>query len=250
MIRLTEIGFIKVGTWAISDSGIKFLLTDHQDEMKVLYSFISKGRVMYIGKTTQSLTRRMMGYQNPGPTQRTNIRVHKEMINLLKDGLPIDIYILTDPGLLQYGGVTISIAGGLEDALIDKFKPVWNKLGNKGNPPTPEKHKKARTDYENPQDFDSNSFEVILSPTYFNQGFFNVCRKYSNRFGKDHELIKIQLGQEPNRIIDGIIDRRANKNGAPRIRGRKPLKEWIKSNFNQGDVLVVEILSPNSIKLN
>jgi len=247
---VTEIGFIKVGAWTLSGSRIKFLLTDHQDEKKVLYSFVSTDGVMYLGKTTQSLTRRLMGYQNPGPTQRTNIRVNKEILHLLTEGLPIDIYVLPDPGLLQYGGITISIAGGLEDALIDRFKPVWNISGKTNDSSTPKRYKKPKTSHEKPRDIYSNSFEVILYPTYYNQGFFNVHRKYSDRFGEDQGIIKIQLGQDRSLWIDGLIDRRANQNCSPRILGRKPLKEWIKSNFNQGDVLVVEILSPNSIKLN
>lgn len=250
MIRLKNLGFNKIGSWTKVDSGIKFLLTDHQDDMKVLYSFVSNGKVMYIGKTTQSLTRRMLGYQNPGPTQRTNIRVSKEILQRLNEGLPIDIYILPDPCSLEYGGIGISLAGGLEDPLIDLFRPAWNKLGNKANYSTPERHKKSRTHHEKPQDIDSNSFEVILSPTYYNQGFFNVRKKYSDRLGKDKDPIKILLGHEPNRFIPGVIDRHANNNGSPRILGRKPFKEWIKKNFNQGDVFVVEILSPNSIKLN
>jgi hypothetical protein len=250
MNRLTELGFIKVGTWTLFDSGIKFLLTDHQDEKKVLYSYVSADRIMYIGKTAQPLTRRLMGYQKPGSTQRTNIRVNKKILHLLKEGLPIDIYILTDPGLLQYGGFKISMAGGLEDALIDQFKPVWNISGKTNDSPTTPQHNKSRTNYKKSQDIDSNSFEVILTPTYYNQGFFNVRRKYSEKFGNDQELIKIQLGQDGSLCIDGVIDRRANQNGSPRILGRKPLKEWIKSTYRQGDILVVEIFSPTSIKLN
>lgn len=248
--RLTKNGFVKVGSWTLTDSGIKFLLTASNEVKNVLYSFICGGKVMYIGKSTQTLTKRMKGYQNPGSTQRTNIRVNKKILQLLKDGLPIDIYILLDAELLEYGDFKIMIAAGLEDDLIDQFKPAWNLSGKTKDSPPHERHKKPRTHLEKPQDIDSNSFEVILSPTYYNQGFFNVRRKYSDRFGEDQGIIKIQLGQDRSLCIDGLIDRRANQNGSPRILGRKPLKDWIKSNFNQGDVLVIEIFSPNSIKLN
>ncbi len=249
MKRLTEVGFIKVGTWAISDSGIKFLLTHLHEERKVLYSFISGGRVLYIGKTTQSLNGRMKGYQNPGPTQRTNIRVNKNIYQHLEGGSTIDIYVLTDSGLLQYGGFTISISGGLEDTLIDALKPDWNITGKPVGDKSPKYFERPRTNQEKPRDIDSSSFEVILSPTYYNQGFFNVRKKYSDRFGKDKDPIKILLEHEPNRFINGIIDRHANNNSSPRILGRKPLKEWIKSNFNQEDVLLVEILSPYAIRI-
>jgi hypothetical protein len=249
MNRLTENGFIKVGAWNLSALGIKFLLTSHHEERKVLYSFISGGRVLYIGKTTQSLISRMKGYQNPGPTQRTNIRVNKNIIQLLESGLPIDIYVLTDPGLLQHGCFKISLAGGLEDNLIDEFKPDWNITGKSVGHKSPKQLERPKIHQNRPQDIGSTSFEVILSPTYYNQGFFNVRRKLSDRFGNDQDLIKIQLGHDSGRCINGIIDRRANINVSPRIRGRKPLKEWITSNFKQGDVMLVEILSPVAIKI-
>ena len=249
MNRLTEIGFIKVGTWALSGSGIKFMLTSHHKESKVLYCFVSNGIVFYIGKATQSLISRMKGYQNPGPTQRTNIRVNKNIIQLLEGGLPIDIYVLTDLGLLKYGGFTVSLAGGLEDALIDALKPDWNITGNTVHSKSSKSPKTTRTHYEKHQDIHNNSFEVWLHPTYYNQGFFNVRRKYSERFGNDQDSIKIQLGHDSGRYINGIIDRRANHNGSPRILGRKSLKEWITSNFNQGDFLIAVILSPTSIQL-
>lgn len=191
----------------------------------------------------------MKGYQNPGPTQRTNIRVKKNIIQLLESGLPIDIYILTDSGLLQYGGFTISIAGGLEDTLIDAIKPDWNITGKTVGYKSPKQLDRPKTHQNRPQDIGSTSFEVILSPTYYNQGFFNVRRKHSDRFGNDQDLIKIQLGHDSGRCINGIIDRRANNNGSPRILGRKPLKEWITSNFNQGDIMIVDIQSPIAIKI-
>jgi hypothetical protein len=249
MKRLTEIGFLKVGNWTISDSGIKFLLAYLHEERKVLYSFISGDRVLYIGKTTQSLNGRMKGYQNPGPTQRTNIRVKKNIYQLLEGGYPIDIYVLTDSGLLQYGDFTISIAGGLEDTLINAIKPDWNITGKSVGDKSPKHFERPKSHQEKPQDIDDNSFEVILSATYYNQGFFNVRRKYSDRFGEDQGIIKIQLGQDASKYIHGIIDRHANKNGSPRILGRKPLKDWIKSNFNQGDILLVEFLSSIEIKI-
>jgi len=225
------------------------MLTSHHKESKVLYCFVSNGIVFYIGKATQSLISRMKGYQNPGPTQRTNIRVNKNIIQLLEGGLPIDIYVLTDLGLLKYGGFTVSLAGGLEDALINALKPDWNITGKPVDYKSPKQLERPRTHRNKPQDTGSYSFEVWLYPTYYNQGFFNVRQKYSDRFGKDQEMINIQLGNDGNQSIYGIIDRHANTNGTPRIRGRNLLRDWIQSNFHQGDSLVVEIISPVSILL-
>jgi hypothetical protein len=94
------------------------------------------------------------------------------------------------------------------------------------------------------------SFEITLGQAYYNQGFFNVKQIYSNQFGADKAIIEIQLGGNQNKIIQGYINRTANSNGTPRIMGGKILSEWIKSNFKQDDNLIVDILSPVSIRLN
>lgn len=94
-----------------------------------------------------------------------------------------------------------------------------------------------------------NTFEVILWSAYYNQGFFNVRKAYSDRFGGDKESIRIQLGNSTNNCIDGLINRTANNNKTPRILDCKPLKEWIQNNFKQEDVMVVDIISPTFIRL-
>jgi hypothetical protein len=40
---------------------------------------------------------------------------------------PVEIYMLPDNGLLRYGGFHINLAAGLEDDLINKLSPAWNK---------------------------------------------------------------------------------------------------------------------------
>lgn len=122
MNRLIKIGFTKVGYWTIVDSKIRYRLSSHAKEKNVLYCYVSNDQVLYIGKTTRSLETRLKGYQKPGPTQRTNIRVNDKILHQLGKGLSIDIYILPDSGLFKYGDFNISIAGGLEDTLIDEFK--------------------------------------------------------------------------------------------------------------------------------
>lgn len=85
--------------------------------------------VRYIGKTTMELTKRMYGYQNPGLSQTTNIRINKKIKELLQSDQPVDIFILVDNGLLKYGDFEINLAAGLEDTLIYQICPEWNFSG-------------------------------------------------------------------------------------------------------------------------
>jgi hypothetical protein len=129
MRRLLHIGFRKVGQWKRDDVGIKFDLIDLQDSNNILYAFISNEEVLYVGKTTQSLTHRMSGYQNPGPSQKTNINNNRLISELLSTGKEVSIYAMPDNGLLHYGIFRLSLAAGLEDSIVVTLKPRWNKTG-------------------------------------------------------------------------------------------------------------------------
>jgi len=72
----------------------------------------------------------MSGYQNPGSTQSTNIRVNGKIKEALAKGVSIEIYSLPDNGLLSYGGFHINIAASLEDSLVTKLNPKWNETGS------------------------------------------------------------------------------------------------------------------------
>lgn len=252
MNRLLNIGFINVGHWTFDTERIKYHLTSHQTAKNVLYSFIANGVIKYIGKTTLQLTKRMYGYQNPGPSQTTNIRVNQKVKDLLKLNQPLDIFILVDNGLLKHGDFKINLAAGLEDTLIYQINPEWNFSGKNKIEEDSESEKEELilnnvTELKNQK---PEIFEVSLGQAYYNQGFFNVRQKYSEKFGADKVIIEIQLGDNPINTIKGYINRTANSNGTPRIMGGKTLSNWIKKNYKQDDILKVEILTNVSIKLN
>jgi hypothetical protein len=252
MKRLLNLGFIKIGHWSVEGNHIRYHLESHQKTRNVLYSFVSNGTIMYIGKTTTTLTKRMYGYQNPGPSQRTNIRVKKEMQYFLANNQPIDILLLVDNGLLKYGDYRINLAAGLEDTLLFEISPEWNFSGKNKKNQVKMKTKVNKTIFDNPmtvQNTMTDTFEVVLGQTYFNQGFFNVKRQFSSRFGSHKEVIQIQLGADSKNIMYGYINRTANNNGSPRIMGGKALSEWVKNNFSLDGILIVHILTPISIRL-
>ncbi len=96
----------------------------------------------------------------------------------------------------------------------------------------------------------TNQAIITLGKAYYNQGFFNISQHNSDKFGPDKAKINIQLGDNPEKIISGYINRTANQNGTPRIMGGIALTEWIKKNYKQNDILKIDIISEVSIKLN
>lgn len=126
--RLEEIGFRCCGQWHSADSGgIRISLNEHASSANALYAFVADKEVVYIGKTTQQLRKRLYGYQNPRNTQATNIRGNAAIAAALTANQTIEVYVLPDHGLLRFGGFHLNLAAGLEDSLINDLRPAWNK---------------------------------------------------------------------------------------------------------------------------
>ncbi|MBK8503108.1 MAG: GIY-YIG nuclease family protein [Saprospiraceae bacterium] len=251
MERLLEIGFIKVGHWASREDKMICNLDSHHSNKSILYSFISNGEVKYIGKTIMSLSRRMYGYQNPGKSQSTNIRVNEKIKDCIAVGEAVDIFILVDNGLLKFGNFQINLAAGLEDTMIYEISPDWNFNGKSKIEEDDDSSIDETTDLERSDQsvITIESFEITLGKAYYNQGFFNVKMEYSDLFGGDRSEIQIQLGENKD-LLRGYVNRTANMNGTPRIMIGKRFAEWIQSRFEIGDVINVDILTPSLIKLN
>ena len=238
MNRLLEIGFQPAGHWLLAEGGLSFELLRHGSQRNVLYAFVSDGEVQYVGKTAQPLARRMYGYKNPGPGQSTNIKNHALIKDLLQKGAAVDILVLPDNGLLHYGQFHVNLAAGLEDNVIAVLQPPWNgrrrqtrEDGDESLPDLPPA---------------SDSFLLVLQPTYFKTGFFNVPARHGHSFGGDGEEIEIYCGLS-GKPITGSINRRANANGCPRIMGGAGLRDWFQQNAIEMQQLTISVYSRNSI---
>ena len=89
---------------------------------------------------------------------------------------------------------------------------------------------------------------LTLHPTYYNQGFFNVPVDF-DRFVRSQEglvLLRLGLGGPE---IEGTINRRANRNGTPRIMGRTKLRDWFQKNYEPLETVPIDLSSPEIIVL-
>jgi len=130
LVSLSNLGFEFIGEWILEFDTIDFRLQKHKDRSNILYAFVVDEKIMYVGKSTQTLYKRMMGYKNPGPTQSTNINNNARIHKTLSDNRPVKIYVFVQDQDYYYRGVKVNLAAGLEDNLIDLFKSSWNNLGN------------------------------------------------------------------------------------------------------------------------
>ncbi len=242
MNRLIEVGFSVAGHWLLKESNIHFELIRYSTQKNFLYAFACDGQVKYVGKTTRQLSQRMSNYKNPDKTQATNVKGHDRILQFLTEGTAVDILALPDNGLVHYGQFHLNLAAALEDSIIKIMKPEWN-----GG--TPETVQSISTKPTLPQaGYPSHQFNVKLHPTYYGNGFFNIGVDNEEHIGADGETIELFIGKQEQPIL-GTINRCANANGTPRIMGGSGLRNWFNENFDQLGTVLVEVISPMSLRL-
>ncbi len=96
----------------------------------VLYAFVAGRDVLYVGKTSRPLKKRLYGYSNPGPTQNTNIACNRKILEEIMSGKVIEVYArIGETTQQRIGTFQISEAAALEDAIIRDLQPPWNRTG-------------------------------------------------------------------------------------------------------------------------
>ena len=124
---LFDLGFENIGEWLLENGSLQYKLTKYGYERNILYAFLVQGEVKYIGKSVQTLSGRMKGYKNPGPTQSTNIDKNARIKDLLSKGIKVEILVLVQKEEGLYREMPINLAAGLEDNMLSRIKPAWNK---------------------------------------------------------------------------------------------------------------------------
>lgn len=132
--RLLAVGFKPAGKWSLANDVLRLTLEPAvMHEQNVLYAFVVDGKLAYVGKTTQSLIKRMQGYRSPASTAErggsTNIKNNRNIVNALSSGATVDIYALHALPSQAHGEFSVNLSAGLEDSLINALTPPWNGKG-------------------------------------------------------------------------------------------------------------------------
>lgn len=132
MLGLLAIGLEDAARWQIDGKKLK-TVGDKKARWRhlcavpnTLYAFCCGDEVLYIGKTTQTLAKRFVGYCDPGNGRATNYKCHKGIRELLSQDKEVRILVLPSDPSLKWNGIEINLAAGLEDSLVETFRPKWN----------------------------------------------------------------------------------------------------------------------------
>lgn len=260
---LLALGFERAAAWQPSGEWLEYRFAEGTAERmtavfkvnNALYAFCSGDAVLYIGKTTQSLKKRLKGYCKPGSTQPTNQKCHAYIRKALGEGTGIDLLAFAPPEDLQFRGFAINLAGGLEDVLIRSFDPPWN--GGAKGPAISETAEREADDLDQDgasvtgveAEAEIGRFVIVLRPTYFEKGIVNPGKAVSHLFGETDETLALQFSDGAPAVATRI-DRRANKSGAVRFIGsNRAIADWFQRHFTPGEAVSARILGPYRVEL-
>lgn len=120
-------GFKLLGTWTQPSAG-EILLSAKAPNDPGVYAFILEGVIVYIGLTQTGLRTRLDHYRRGHERQRTSRRVKGLIATALFEKKRVEVLIAIPPAL-NWNGLPINTAAGLEMGLIKLLKPAWNILG-------------------------------------------------------------------------------------------------------------------------
>ena len=258
LVLIFGIGFRKVADWTLEGDKpvLSYLKDDAVGSIRygspALYAHVINGKVAYAGKTSQPLRKRLYGYQKPGNSQATNRKCHDHILQALQDGVQASTYGFCPDSQFYYGELSIDLAAGLEDALIEKLDPPLNGRQDKTGElltESAENEELVRAGEESDPQVpivSTGHFSVTLGPTYYEKGYMNPGVDAADKLGKHGDEISIQLG-EGGRTVQSTINRQAVPSGAPRINARKAVADWFQNNYARNEVVRVDILTPQSI---
>lgn len=124
---LIDGGFTRLGTWVADGVGGIALEVPAPREPGV-YVFVVEGIIKYVGVSRAGIASRMANYRAGQKGQRTSARVKAIIAEHLTAGTVVEIYVALPPAL-EWNGLPVVTAAGLEAGLIKMIQPPWNKMG-------------------------------------------------------------------------------------------------------------------------
>jgi hypothetical protein len=121
---LLPTGFRCVGEWP-QDPESAIILDATAPVDPGVYAFVVDEVVVSIGLTNNSLRTRFDQYRRGHKGQRTNARVNTLIGKTLSEGQLVKVVVAT-PESLEWYGLPVHTAAGLEDELIQTLRPAWN----------------------------------------------------------------------------------------------------------------------------
>jgi hypothetical protein len=139
---LKEFELACVGAWQLSTRhssthhlkhlpGINFYVSlEFGSKKHVVYAFVIKGKVIYVGETSKGLNSRFAGYGYGNPNKRdTDNRIKKMITKSLTSNIAVSIWAATPVAVLKLHASEYEVPASkpVEEILIARLNPKLNK---------------------------------------------------------------------------------------------------------------------------
>jgi hypothetical protein len=114
--NLLRLGFMPVGMWSQTTEGIECVYESEFDAKKALFAYVIGESVVYLGRPHRGAN---------VPAARTGY-VTRSIRNALNRDKVIKVYALLDWEPFEHKGLTVNVAAGIEDELVERMQPPWN----------------------------------------------------------------------------------------------------------------------------
>lgn len=123
---LRRVGFTHAGDITASSGELVATVHNSTDKSDVLYALLIDDVVVCLGHSPRPLGHTLTLLQT-GQAQGETNRYHGYLRNVCLRGSRVEVWILADPGVLQFAGHRISLTAGIYRSLVEHFQPVWTR---------------------------------------------------------------------------------------------------------------------------
>lgn len=121
---LLRAGFSEIGEWELTPSGgLRGPATAR--EKPCIYAFLIEDAIVYVGLATFGVSRRLRSYEIADAEAKNRTALTFLLYEALADGQQVKV-LAADAELMDYNGIPVDVAAGLESALIVRARPLWN----------------------------------------------------------------------------------------------------------------------------
>ena len=123
-MNILGLEFVEGAKFYAEDGKLRFESRDNCKNKHVVYAHTIDEEIVYVGETSNTFYQRMYYYCNH--KGRTNVRVREYMMDMIEEGREVKTY-MHKPEQILYESVKINPYVAIEQALIDKIKPILNR---------------------------------------------------------------------------------------------------------------------------
>jgi len=123
---ITQFNFFNIGSYTSQDGTVVRHKIGKHIKQSLVYAMFVDGVCMYIGKSVAGTGRPLSYHKN-----NVMINVRDGIRSVIAEGKTVEVYVKTCNLSVDHHGLTLNIAEALEQALISKNSPAWNRYKHK-----------------------------------------------------------------------------------------------------------------------